>query len=117
MAVDLLAKSFALQSAARSKACVPESLFPVGYLQPSRVRTFGAIRPARAASSLLHLETTANLLKLLEGVLAAFSKCALKLLDNQADFDSAIRVLIRCDQNDPQGLEFATYRTPVDPGP
>src|SRR6266851_3448076 len=32
----------------------------------------------------------AKLLKLLERVLAVFSKCALKLLDNQADFDSAI---------------------------
>jgi len=29
-------------------------------------------------------------LKLLEGVLTVFSKRALKLLDNQADFDSAI---------------------------
>src|SRR5262249_36608678 len=38
-----------------------------------------------------HLETAAKLLKLLERVLAIFSKCALKLLDNQADFDSAIR--------------------------
>jgi hypothetical protein len=38
-----------------------------------------------------HLETAAKLLKLLERVLTAFSKGALKLLDNQADFDSAIR--------------------------
>jgi hypothetical protein len=36
------------------------------------------------------LETAAKLLKLRERVLPAFSKCALKLLDNQADFDSAI---------------------------
>jgi len=34
--------------------------------------------------------TVAKLLKLLEGVLTVFSKRALKLLDNQADFDSAI---------------------------
>jgi hypothetical protein len=38
-----------------------------------------------------HLETAANLLKLLERVSTIFSKCALKSLDNQADFDSAIR--------------------------
>ena len=37
------------------------------------------------------METAANLLRLLEGVFTVFSKCALKLLDNQADFDSAIR--------------------------
>jgi hypothetical protein len=43
--------------------------------------------PARA---IFHLETAAKLLKLLERVLAAFSKCALKSLDNQSDFDSAI---------------------------
>jgi len=38
-----------------------------------------------------NLETAAKLLKLLERDLTAFSKGALKLLDNQADFDSAIR--------------------------
>jgi len=37
-----------------------------------------------------HLEKSAKQLKLLGRVLAIFSKCALKLLDNQADFDSAI---------------------------
>jgi hypothetical protein len=42
------------------------------------------------ATVVFHLETVAKLLKLLERVLADFSKCALKLLDNQADFDSAI---------------------------
>jgi hypothetical protein len=36
------------------------------------------------------LETAAKLLKSPERVLAVFSKCALKLWDNQADFDSAI---------------------------
>jgi hypothetical protein len=41
--------------------------------------------------AVFHLETAAKPLKLLERVLAAFSKCALKLLDNEADFDSAIR--------------------------
>ncbi len=45
------------------------------------------ILPARAVR---HLETAAKLLKLLERVLAVFSKCALKLLDNQVGFDSAI---------------------------
>src|SRR5262249_50276715 len=37
-----------------------------------------------------HLETAAKLLKLLKRVPAVFSKCGLKLFDNQADFDSAI---------------------------
>jgi hypothetical protein len=36
------------------------------------------------------LETAAKLLRSLERLLADFSKCALKSLDNQADFDSAI---------------------------
>jgi hypothetical protein len=36
------------------------------------------------------LETAANLLELLEPVLTVFPKYALQLLDNQADFDSAI---------------------------
>ncbi len=47
----------------------------------------GLILPTRA---IFHLETAAKLLKLLERALAVFSKCPLKLLDNQADFDSAI---------------------------
>jgi hypothetical protein len=38
-----------------------------------------------------HLETATNLLRLLERVSTVFSKCALELLDNQADFDSVIR--------------------------
>jgi hypothetical protein len=36
-----------------------------------------------------HLETFAKLLKLLDRLLADFSKCALKSLENQTDFDSA----------------------------
>jgi hypothetical protein len=48
----------------------------------------GLILPAEGR---FHLETAAKSLKLPERVLADFSKCALKLLDNQADFDSAIR--------------------------
>jgi hypothetical protein len=47
----------------------------------------GLILFATAAS---YLETTAKLLKLLEGVSSLSSKCALKSLNNQADFDSAI---------------------------
>jgi hypothetical protein len=39
----------------------------------------------------VHLETATKPLKLLERVLTDFSKCGLKSLDNQADFDSAIR--------------------------
>jgi hypothetical protein len=34
-----------------------------------------------------------KLLKQLERVFAVFSKCALKLLENQTDFDSAVRKL------------------------
>jgi hypothetical protein len=40
-----------------------------------------------------HLETAANLLRLLKRVLTIFSKNVLKSLNNQADFDSAIRRL------------------------
>jgi hypothetical protein len=39
----------------------------------------------------VHLEMATKPLKLLERVLTDFSKCGLKSLDNQADFDSAIR--------------------------
>jgi hypothetical protein len=38
-----------------------------------------------------YLEMAAKLLELLEGFLAVFSKCDLNSLNNQADFDSAIR--------------------------
>src|SRR5262249_9409416 len=38
-----------------------------------------------------YLEMRANLLILLNGFLIIFSKCVLKSLNNQADFDSAIR--------------------------
>jgi hypothetical protein len=38
-----------------------------------------------------HLETAAKLLSSLKAILAIFSKRALKSLNNQADFDSAIR--------------------------
>jgi hypothetical protein len=41
--------------------------------------------------SCFHLETIAKLLKLLKRVFTVFSKCVLKSLDNQADFDSATR--------------------------
>jgi hypothetical protein len=37
------------------------------------------------------LETTANLLMQLKDILSVSSKCSLKSLNNQADFDSAIR--------------------------
>jgi hypothetical protein len=47
----------------------------------------GLILSAKAS----YLETTAKLLKLLEGVSSLFSKCALKSFNNRADFDSAIR--------------------------
>jgi hypothetical protein len=49
-------------------------------------------RAGEARRGLLpYLEMAAKLLELLESVLAVFSKCALKSLNNQADFDSAIR--------------------------
>ena len=41
---------------------------------------------------LLHLEMTSNLLNLLQGLREAFSKYALKSLNNLAGFDSAIRI-------------------------
>jgi hypothetical protein len=40
---------------------------------------------------IFHLEKVANLLELLERLFGIFSKCVLKSLNNQADFDSAIR--------------------------
>jgi hypothetical protein len=42
------------------------------------------------ARTVFHLETVAKLLRLLGHVCADFSKCTLKSLDNQTDFDSAI---------------------------
>src|SRR5437868_4129809 len=48
-------------------------------------------RTDRPGGPVFHLETAAKLLKLLEGVLSIFSKFPLKSLNNQADFDSAIR--------------------------
>jgi len=60
-----------------------------------------------------YLETAAKLLKSLEGILSLFSKCALKSLNNQTDFDSAVRKF------DPPGparlfaeLGFFNYSTP-----
>jgi hypothetical protein len=55
----------------------------------------GAFRPQTLLGppwrAIFHLETAVKLLKLLECVLAIFSKCALRVLEKQADFDSAIR--------------------------
>ena len=48
-------------------------------------------RPSNARRHSFHLETAAKLLNLLEGILILFSKRALKSLNNQTDFDSAIR--------------------------
>jgi hypothetical protein len=42
-----------------------------------------------------YLETAAKLLKSLEGILSLLSKCALKSLNNQTDFDSAILAFAR----------------------
>jgi hypothetical protein len=50
------------------------------------------------------LETAAKLLKSLEGILSPFSKCALKSLNNQTDFDSAIR---RFDPSRRQPIDIA----------
>jgi hypothetical protein len=50
-------------------------------------------RAGEARRGLLpYLEMAAKLLELLESVLAVFSKCALKSLNNQADFDSAVQL-------------------------
>src|SRR5437868_15451634 len=48
-------------------------------------------RTDRPGGPVFRLEMAAKLLKLLEGVLSIFSKLPLKSLNNQADFDSAIR--------------------------
>src|SRR5262245_25547649 len=48
-------------------------------------------RPGNSQPSTFHLEMGAKQLILLDGVLTAFSKYALKSLNNQTDFDSAIR--------------------------
>jgi hypothetical protein len=61
--------------------------FPVDVRAAVALRFSGLILPVGLR---LYLETIAKLLKLLEGVLGLFSKCALKSLNNQADFDSAI---------------------------
>jgi len=50
--------------------------------------------------ALPHLETSAKQLILLEANAAIFSKRSLESLNNQTDFDSAIRILIRCPQKD-----------------
>jgi hypothetical protein len=55
---------------------------------PLQCPLLGLILPAE---SHFHLQTATKLLKLLERVLTDFSKRPLKSLDNQADFDSAIR--------------------------
>jgi hypothetical protein len=57
---------------------------------------------------LLRLETVANLLKLLERLFSRFSKRILKLLENQTDFDSAIR---RFDPSHPSHLILLGNRT------
>jgi len=59
-----------------------------------------------------HLETAANLLRLLKRVLTISSKCALKLLNNQADFDSAIR---RFDPSRPSHPFMRSARLPKKP--
>ena len=55
--------------------------------------------------AVFHLEIAAKLLKLLELIFDAFSKCALKSLNNQADFDSVIR---RFDPSRPSQLILLT---------
>ena len=52
---------------------------------------FGKLMPTSSVEAIFHLETAANLLELLERLFSLFSKCDLKSLNNQADFDSAIR--------------------------
>src|SRR5882724_5693875 len=57
--------------------------------RPSSPTDFAATDPPWRV--VFHLETAANLLELLERLFSLFSKRVLKSLDNQADFDSAIR--------------------------
>jgi hypothetical protein len=62
-------------------------------LTPFRIRSRddGGELHRRVRGLLPYLEATAKLLKLLEAIFCLSSKCALKSLNNQADFDSAIR--------------------------
>ncbi len=54
----------------------------------------------------------AKLLKSLEGIFSLFSKCALKSLNNQADFDSAIR---RFDPSCPSQAVRRSEKVPLMP--
>ncbi|MBR1275888.1 hypothetical protein [Bradyrhizobium sp. AUGA SZCCT0283] len=78
-----------------------EYLVVVGTRAARCSRFFGLI-PLRGL--LLYLETIAKLLKLLEATFSLFSKGALKSLNNQTDFDSAIR---RFDPLPPQPIDIA----------
>jgi hypothetical protein len=85
------------QRTKRWRATVSQSNRSHARTFPDGRRLHGASPPAENFAGLIlpcedffHLETAAKLLKFLERVLAVFSKCALKLLGNQADFDSAI---------------------------
>ena len=78
-----------------------------GALSVPLAQAIGCLR--KAAAVRVHLETAGKLLSLLEGTSAIVSKRALKALNNQAGFDSAIRILIRCDQRGSQSLDFVTH--------
>jgi hypothetical protein len=54
-------------------------------------------------------------IELLERVLTVFSKCALKLLDNQADFDSAIRRFDPSRPSHSQRTDFAKQIVLLEP--
>jgi hypothetical protein len=61
------------------------------------------------------LETAAKLLKSPEGILSLFSKCALKSLNNQADFDSAIRRFNPSRPSQSQHTDFVKQAAVPDP--
>jgi hypothetical protein len=87
------------QSAALSERAFMEYLVVVG-TRAARCIRFSGLIPLRGL--LLYLETIAKLLKLLEATFSFFSKGALKSLNNQTDFDSAIR---RFDPSRPSQLK------------
>jgi hypothetical protein len=60
----------------------------LGRLRRSSLPDFAALDPPWRA--VFHLETAAKLLISLEAIFGIFSKCTLKSLNNQTDFDSGI---------------------------
>jgi hypothetical protein len=65
--------------------------------------------------AIFHLETAGKLLISLEDILSLFSKYSLKSLNNQTDFDSAIRRFDPSRPSQSQRSEFVKKMTFIDP--